>query len=50
MWMRRGDHICYISDLRKFKRDYPKWGITNSLDATLEELVEAKRTRLTAAG
>ncbi len=45
---RRGDHICYISDLRKFKRDYPKWGITRSLDATLEELVAAERMRLTA--
>ena len=46
---RRGDHICYISDLRKFKRDYPKWEITKSLDATLEELVAAERARLSSA-
>ena len=24
---RVGDHICYISDLRRFENDYPKWRI-----------------------
>jgi len=46
---RRGDHICYISDLRKLKRDYPNWSITKSLDATLEELVSAETAKLTTA-
>jgi CDP-paratose 2-epimerase len=29
---RRGDHICYISDLRRFRGDYPGWELTKSLD------------------
>src|SRR5213078_5024914 len=37
---RKGDHICYISDLRKFKSHYPGWTLTKSLDTTLEEIVE----------
>ena len=41
---RRGDHICYISDLRKLKRDYPGWGITRFLRDTVAEMVAAHRT------
>ena len=40
---RKGDHICYISNLRKFQTHYPKWKITRSLDAILEEMVAAQR-------
>lgn len=29
---RIGDHICYISDMRKFKRDYPGWEPAKSLE------------------
>ena len=29
---RRGDHICYISDLRRLRTDYPEWAVTRSLD------------------
>jgi CDP-paratose 2-epimerase len=36
---RTGDHICYISNLKKFQQDYPQWKITRSLDALLEEMV-----------
>jgi CDP-paratose 2-epimerase len=36
---RKGDHICYISDLGKLKRHYPTWSLTRSLDSILEELV-----------
>ena len=36
---REGDHICYISDLRKMKEHYPGWGITKSLDDIFGELV-----------
>ena len=32
---RKGDHICYISDLSKFKSDYPNWKITIGLDVNL---------------
>lgn len=37
---REGDHICYISDLSKLKRDYQNWSITKTLDTTLEEMVK----------
>ncbi len=36
---RRGDHICYISDLRRFRTDYPAWTPTRDLDDILDELV-----------
>lgn len=42
---RKGDHICYISNLRKFQAHYPKWKITRSLDAILEEMVATQRTQ-----
>ncbi|MET1081510.1 MAG: NAD-dependent epimerase/dehydratase family protein [Burkholderiales bacterium] len=35
---RIGDHICYISDLRRFRADYPQWMVTRSLDAILREV------------
>jgi CDP-paratose 2-epimerase len=35
---RAGDHICYISDLRKMKAHYPEWGITRSLDDIFAEV------------
>jgi CDP-paratose 2-epimerase len=38
---RKGDHICYISDLRKFRSHYPRWGITRSLDTIIKEIVES---------
>src|SRR5208337_2991057 len=40
---RMGDHICYISDLRKLRAHYPNWTVTRSLDSTLEEIVAAQR-------
>jgi len=39
---RKGDHICYISDLSKFKNHYPKWKITRGLDSILEEMIRAR--------
>jgi CDP-paratose 2-epimerase len=36
---RRGDHICYISDLSKLKSHYPDWRLTYSLARIMEELV-----------
>ena len=38
---RIGDHICYISNLRRLKTDYPKWKITRSLDDICRELASA---------
>lgn len=45
---RRGDHICYYSDLRKMQRHYPSWRITRTLDDTLREIVETWHTRISA--
>jgi CDP-paratose 2-epimerase len=43
---REGDHICYISDLRKMIRHYPGWGITKSLDTIFHEIYESVRAKL----
>lgn len=37
---RAGDHICYITDSSKFRRHYPDWRITHSIDAILDELLD----------
>jgi CDP-paratose 2-epimerase len=43
---RRGDHVCYISDLGRLRSDYPEWEITISLDDLFDELVTAGQPRL----
>jgi CDP-paratose 2-epimerase len=35
---RTGDHIWYISDLRKFQKDYPGWKQQYDLDALLQDI------------
>jgi CDP-paratose 2-epimerase len=45
---RRGDHICYYSDLRKMKAHYPSWSITKSLHQTIKEIAHAWEKRLAA--
>ena len=42
---RTGDHVCYISDLRKLKSHFPGWKITRSLESILEEMVRAEMKR-----
>jgi CDP-paratose 2-epimerase len=44
---RKGDHICYISNLAKLKSHYPGWSLTRSLDSILEEMVAAEREHST---
>jgi len=39
---RSGDHICYISDLGKLKKQYPKWKVTQSVEAIIAEMVAAE--------
>ncbi len=39
---RRGDHICYISNLAKFQSHYPNWKLTRKLDDILEEIVASE--------
>lgn len=36
---RKGDHKLYITDLRKFKIQYPNWEITRNIKSILEELL-----------
>lgn len=43
---RSGDHICYISDLKKLKAHYPGWKITKSLRTTFEEIHSAWCSRI----
>ena len=38
---REGDHICYISDLKKMRNHYPGWNITKSLDQIFAEIYAA---------
>lgn len=47
---RKGDHICYISNLAKLKSHYPKWSLTRSLDSILEEMVAAEKQHSEKAG
>ena len=43
---RIGDHIWYISDLRKFKKDYPEWDITIGLEETIKQMVEFEKNKI----
>ena len=43
---RVGDHICYISDLRKLKAHYPGWKITKSLETIIDEIITAEQEKL----
>jgi CDP-paratose 2-epimerase len=47
---RKGDHICYISDLTAFERDYPAWSISRSLDDIVRELIQSWSARLDPSG
>ena len=42
---RKGDHICYISDLGKLRRDYPDWGVRVSLPEILTQMIRAEEQK-----
>ncbi len=42
---RSGDHIWWISDIRKFQSDYPEWRHRYDLNAILKEMVEGFRAK-----
>jgi len=42
---RTGDHIWYVSDLRKFQGHYPGWQPRTDVPATLREIHDALRNR-----
>jgi CDP-paratose 2-epimerase len=35
---RAGDHIWWVSDIRRFATHYPGWALTYSLERTIEEI------------
>ena len=35
---RKGDHICYYSDLKRIKKDFPNWVITKSIDNIFSDI------------
>ena len=37
---RVGDHIWYISDLSKFKKDYPKWTVSYNTKLIINEIID----------
>jgi CDP-paratose 2-epimerase len=42
---RSGDHIWYISDLAKFKAQYPNWSIKYNIKQILTEIYESSIAR-----
>ena len=42
---RIGDHIWWISDLRKFKTHYPEWNLTYGIQDILEEIFNQNTSR-----
>ena len=43
---RSGDHIWWISDVRKFQRDFPAWKYEYDIKGILSEIVDAIQQRL----
>ena len=43
---RIGDHIWWITDNSKFKKDYPKWKIKYSLKKSLEQMISFELQRI----
>lgn len=43
---RSGDHIWWISDVRKFQEDYPDWSYHYDLRGILKEIVDATQERI----
>ena len=39
---RVGDHICYYSDLRKFRSHFPSWSVERSLDDIIDAIVQTQ--------
>lgn len=42
---RTGDHICYISDLRKFKHHYPQWSVRIRLESIIGTMIEMEERK-----
>jgi CDP-paratose 2-epimerase len=42
---RNGDHIWWISGLKRFKTDYPEWRVTYDVKAILQEIYDENKER-----
>jgi CDP-paratose 2-epimerase len=40
---RSGDHIWYVSDTRKFQKDYPQWKYEYTIEMIVEEMLSAAK-------
>jgi CDP-paratose 2-epimerase len=40
---RVGDHICYISDLTRFKSHYQEWKLTRFVDDIIDEIITSEQ-------
>lgn len=45
---RQGDHIWWVSDVRRFQADYPEWSYEYDLDSMVEEIIEAASVRFSS--
>jgi CDP-paratose 2-epimerase len=43
---RRGDHICYISNLDRVKAHYPGWDVTRDLPTVFQDIYDSWKGRL----
>lgn len=46
---RSGDHIWWISDVRRFQKDFPHWAFRYDLKSILNEIIDASSERLKKA-
>jgi CDP-paratose 2-epimerase len=47
---RTGDHIWWISDVRRFQADYPGWTYRYDIDAILAEIIDGLASKLKSVG
>jgi len=43
---RSGDHIWYVSDVRKFQQHYPAWTYEYDMKRTLTEMIQATEAKV----
>jgi CDP-paratose 2-epimerase len=43
---RSGDHIWWVSDIRRFREDYPGWNLTYSFDRLIQEIYDEMTDRV----
>jgi CDP-paratose 2-epimerase len=42
---REGDHLWWISDIRKFQSHYPEWSLKYGIQDIIKEIIEALEKR-----